>query len=69
MDNLQNELSQNNDRVSVVTRYGSVIGGRTSNGAAVFLGMALVMQSLGTIITRNTDRDTVCSAAQAVHES
>ena len=67
MDNLQNELSQNNDRVSVFTRYGSVIGGRT--GAAVFLGMALVIQSLGTIITRNTDRDTVCSAAQAVHES
>ena len=41
LTHLQNELSQNNDRVAVVTRYGSVIGGRTSNGAAVFLGKVL----------------------------
>jgi hypothetical protein len=40
---LHDELSQNNDRISVVTHYGSVIGGRTSNGVAVFLGMTLSM--------------------------
>ncbi len=38
---LQDELCQNNDRISVVTRYGPVIGGRTSSGTAVFLGMGL----------------------------
>ena len=40
---LQDELSSNNDRISVVTHYGPVIGGRTSNGVAVFLGMTLSM--------------------------
>lgn len=54
LTHLQTELSQSNDRVSVVTRYGAVIGGRTSNGAAVFLGVALLMQSPGAIMTRNT---------------
>ncbi|KAF8634657.1 hypothetical protein AX15_000796 [Amanita polypyramis BW_CC] len=34
---LQDDLSQNTHRVSVVTQYGPVTGGRTSNGAAVFL--------------------------------
>ena len=38
---LQDELSRNDDRISVVTRYGLVIGGRTSSGTAVFLGMTL----------------------------
>ena len=51
LTHLQNELSQNNDRVSVATHYGSVIGGRTSNGAAVFLGMAFSMESFGAIMT------------------
>lgn len=36
---LQHELTQNNDRITVATRHGPVIGGRTSNGVAVFLGM------------------------------
>ncbi len=43
---LHDELSQNNGRISVVTRYGQVIGGRTSNGVAVFLGMTLSMYLL-----------------------
>jgi len=38
LTHLQKELSQNNDRISVVTQYGPVTGGRTSNGVAVFLG-------------------------------
>ena len=36
---LQDDLSRSTERVSVVTRYGPVTGGRASNGAAVFLGM------------------------------
>ena len=40
MDHLHHSLSKNNERISVVTQYGPVIGGRTSNGVAVFLGAA-----------------------------
>ncbi|KAM6497366.1 carboxylesterase [Amanita muscaria] len=34
---LHDELRQNTDRVSVLTQYGPITGGRAANGAAVFL--------------------------------
>ncbi|KAF8335099.1 Alpha/Beta hydrolase protein [Amanita rubescens] len=37
MPHLQHELAQSNDRITVVTPYGPVMGGRTPNGVAVFL--------------------------------
>jgi hypothetical protein len=39
---LHDELAQSNDRVVVKTRFGPVTGGRSRNGAVVFLGMAFV---------------------------
>ncbi|KAF9075391.1 Alpha/Beta hydrolase protein [Rhodocollybia butyracea] len=38
MAHLHDELASNSARVEVETRYGKVIGGRASNGTAVFLG-------------------------------
>jgi hypothetical protein len=35
---LHDELAQTHDRVIVETRFGTVAGGRSKNGAAVFLG-------------------------------
>ena len=66
---LQDELTQNNDRVSVATRYGPIIGGRTSNGVAVFLGMIILISLLDEIITRSTDRGPLCPSSQAVCRS
>ena len=69
LTHLQNELSQNNDRMSVVTQYGPVTGGRASNGVVVFLGDPSTCSFFGTIVTRDVDRDSLCSSSQAVHGS
>lgn len=39
---LHDELAQTHDRVVVDTRFGPVTGGRSRNGAVVFLGKGLV---------------------------
>jgi hypothetical protein len=39
---LHDELAQTNDRVVVETRFGPVTGGRSKNGAAVFLGRGTI---------------------------
>jgi hypothetical protein len=38
---LHDELAQTHDRVVVETRFGPVTGGRSRNGASVFLGKSL----------------------------
>lgn len=38
MAHLHDELARNPARVSVSTPYGSIVGGRAANGAAIFLG-------------------------------
>ena len=38
---LHDELAQTHDRVVVKTRFGPVTGGRSRNGAAVFLGKGI----------------------------
>jgi hypothetical protein len=43
---LHDELAQTHDRVVVKTRFGPVTGGRSRNGAAVFLGKSLVHDRL-----------------------
>jgi len=39
---LHDELAQTNGSVVVKTLFGTVTGGRSRNGAAVFLGMSFV---------------------------
>lgn len=39
MLHLQDELARSQDRVTVQTQFGPVVGGRALNGTAVFLGM------------------------------
>lgn len=43
MAHLHDELIASSARLTVDTRYGKVIGGRASNGAAVFLGRSYVI--------------------------
>ncbi len=66
---LQDQLTQNNDRISVAARYGPITGGRTSNGVAVFLGMNPFIYLLDEIITRSMNRDPLCPSSQAVYGS
>lgn len=40
---LHDELAQTHDRVVVETRFGTVAGGRSKNGAAVFLGKHMMI--------------------------
>jgi len=42
---LGEELAQSSQRVIVETRFGEVIGGRSTNGAAVFLGESAFRQT------------------------
>jgi hypothetical protein len=44
---LHDELAQTYDRVVVETRFGPVTGGRSRNGAAVFLGKGTICYPLG----------------------
>jgi hypothetical protein len=39
---LHDELVQTQDRVVVQTRFGPITGGRSRNGAAIFLGKEIV---------------------------
>lgn len=45
---LHEELAQTKDRVIVETRFGPVTGGRSKNGAVVFLGQSTKSQLYAT---------------------
>ena len=66
---LHDELAQTHDRVVVKTRFGPVTGGRSRNGAAVFLGkgtyspLGFALDQIGMI------RNTLCSSTSKIRES
>lgn len=46
LTHLHDELAQTHDRVVVETRFGTVAGGRSKNGAVVFLGKDICCPSV-----------------------
>jgi hypothetical protein len=66
---LHDELAQTHDRVAVKTHFGPVTGGRSRNGAVVFLGKGVCCPSGFAFDIIEVFRNTIRSPTSTIRES